>query len=140
MSTFITKADYRASMKVGNLDAMLEGDDTLLEEAESTAVSQIKDYLFQQYDTDAIFSKIGTDRHPYLVRCCCNIVVKILWERLAMETPERVTKNYNDTLDYLERLADGKMTADLPAKVTDTETNTPYTVTRWGSSPKRSHG
>lgn len=140
MSAFINKADYRAMLKVGNLDAILENDDTLLEEAESTAVSQIKDYLFKQYDTEAIFAKTGTERHSYLVRCCCNIVIKILWERLALDTPERVTNNYNDTLEYLERLADGKMTADLPAKIIDVENATPYTVSRWGSSTKRSHG
>jgi phage gp36-like protein len=138
MSTFITKTDYKPMMKAFNLDSIIEQDDTLLEEAETIAVAQVKDYLFQLYDTQTIFSKAGTERHAYLVRCCCNIVLKILWERLTVDPSPTIEKNYNDTLDYLERLADAKIAADLPKRLNDE--SEPLTQTRWGSQPKRSHG
>jgi phage gp36-like protein len=136
MSTFIAKNDYRPMMK--HLDAIIDADDLILEEAETIAVAQVKDYLFQLYDTDAIFSKTGAERHAYLVRCCCNIVLKILFERLSVDMPKVIEQNYSDTLDYLERLADSKIAADLPKRLNDK--SEPRTQTRWGSQPKRSHG
>ena len=137
MSTFITRTDYEPIMKANNLDSIIEDNVALLDEEEETAISQVKGYLYQLYDTAAIFAATATDRHKYLVRCCCNIIIRNLYKRLSIPAPEDVTQDYNDTLTFLERVADSKQAIDLPVKVKeDGQTVTQF---RWGSQPKRSH-
>ena len=137
MSTFITPADYHPIMKANNLDSIIEDNPALLDEEEETAISQVKGYLYQLYDTATIFATTGTARHKYLVRCCCNIIIRNLYKRLSIPAPDDVTQDYNDTLTFLERVADSKQAIDLPIKLKDDGTNT--TQFRWGSQTKRNY-
>lgn len=135
---FITDDDYKKQIKEANLLAMIENDLPTREDAELSAISQVKDYLFELYDTDAIFSATGTDRHPYLVRCVINVVLYILYQRLPKRmVPELIQKNYDETLSYLERVNDGKIAADLPKVLTSEDK--PETRFRWGSADARSY-
>jgi len=135
---FITTDDYTKHIQDRNLLAMIEDDIPTREDAELSAISQVKDYLFELYDTDAIFSATGTDRHAYLVRCVINVVLFILHQRLPKRMiPDLIQKNYDETLSYLERINDGKIAADLP-RIVDDESK-PETRFRWGSSTQRTY-
>lgn len=135
---FITADDYKKQIKEANLLAMIESDTPTREDAELSAISQVKDYLFELYDTDAIFAATGPDRHAYLVRCVINVVLYILHQRLPKRmVPELIQKNYDETLSYLERINDGKIAADLPR--VEKEDGNPETRFRWGSTPPRTY-
>lgn len=135
---FITDDDYKKQIKETNLLAMIEDDLPTREDAELSAISQVKDYLFQLYDTDAIFDATGTDRHPYLVRCVINVILYILHQRLPKRMiPDLIQKNYDETITYLERVNDGKIAADLPPLLK--EDDSPRTMFRWGSSEPRTY-
>jgi phage gp36-like protein len=134
---FLTEIDYKSQIRDYNLKKIIDEDPDVLLQAQDSAIAQVKDYLYERYDTEAIFSATGTARHAYLVRCCIYIVKYIISERLPKGVPAEVEKNYNDTLDYLESIRDAKISADLPRKVTDDGKT--KTKTRWGSQPARSH-
>ena len=135
---FIVIDDYKAKLRTYNLQKIIDEDASVLELAELTAISRVKDQLFERYDTNAIFSASGADRHAYLVQCIINIVIYDLHERLPRVTiPKVVQDNYDKSLAYLDNIREGNLAADLPRRMT--ETGRPKTLTRWGSVPKKSH-
>jgi hypothetical protein len=140
---FANREDFLAICRDETLTRIIDSDAGVLNLALTTAESQAKDYLFQYYDTDQIFSAIGTDRHAYLVRCVVNIAAYIIHRRLPKSPFENggqslTVMEYKQTLDYLEKLRDNKAVADLPLRLKDDGTN--VVRTRYGSAePPRKH-
>ena len=52
--------------------------------------------------------------------------------------PDRVVKDYDDCMETLEKISDGKKNVDLPSLLDDEEAI--ITTRRWGSQTARSHG
>ena len=123
MAAFITKSDYYYTIKQNRLDQVLDGDDALLDDAEETAIVVVKDSLSLYYDTDAIFATTGDARPRQVLRWVKDLALYFIYERIEDElVPERIVKNYNDTLGTLEKIEDGKKQVDLPRLIDpDTE-------------------
>lgn len=137
MSTYITQDDYLPMITDKRLTQVIESDTVLLDYAELTAISIVRDALHVLYDVDAIFSLTGTNRHPQVVRWCVTLALYFLYERVPdAVTPDRVKDNYTLTLETLEGIEDAKKSVDLPRKTVDDETVTKF---RWGSQPPRGH-
>lgn len=139
MSTFIEKTDYKTQLRDQRLDQIIDQDNTILDEAEETAIQIVKDHLYQLYDTDTIFAATGSARKRNVLRWCICLSIYFLYERIPDSmVPERVIKNYDDTLEMLKRVAKGQPALDLPEKVN--EDSEPLTRFRGGSEIRRSHG
>lgn len=134
---YITTDDLLARITQQRLEQITDSDTTLIDTAESTALAMIRDYIHPYYDVDTIYSVSGTDRHLQVVRWTVSIVLYILYERIAdVQLPDRIVRNYEDTLALLENIADGKQSVLLPAIE---EEGVPETKFRGGSFPPRSH-
>jgi phage gp36-like protein len=133
---FIAKEDYLPLMKSDNLNLTLQNDDTILLGEESQAIETVKSYLFERYDTALIFEKIGVERNLMIVRHCVNIVLYNIYQRIpnARDLPLK-TKNYEETITFLERVADGKVSLDLPRLFKNDGTS--QTKFRGGSNQKQ---
>jgi hypothetical protein len=89
------------------------------------------------------FAKTGANRNQALLRWVKCLVLYYLYERIPDAlVPERVIKNYDDTMEMLNKISDGKMNCTLAQlQESDTDGNAePLTKTRWGSQPVRSQG
>jgi hypothetical protein len=147
MSDFITKADYLHQIREYKLDQILQEDnadeDQILEDAEGTAIATVRDALIGGgYDADVVFSKTGVERPKQVMRWVKCLVLYYIYERVPDDlVPARVIKDYDLTIEILDKINDGKMNVDLPSiQVPDGEGGTkPETKFRWGSQPKRSH-
>lgn len=135
---FITKEDFKGQIKDLALNQILEEDDTILDSEISVAVATVKSYLFDRYSVDDIFDKEGEARELMLVRHCIHIVLYNLYQRVpnARELPLK-TKNYEETLNFLEKVAQGKVGLDLPRRESVQGTN--KTRTRFGSNLSPRH-
>jgi phage gp36-like protein len=134
--SFITENDYPERLKATNLDAMCEGDEVIRLGAEETAVAIVAQYLFQRYDTTLIFAQTGTNRNRALVAMCVSIALYYLYQRLPKrQLPDWVLRDYENALDFLDKVSDGKITMDLPRKLTQQQT--PKTKFRAGASQLR---
>lgn len=121
MSNYITKADYLHKIRLPRLEMMIEEDNSILDDAEETAVAVVKDALHAHYDNEAIFTKTGDDRDKQVVRWVMNLAVYYIYERIPDKlVPERVVKNYDDTILTLMEIADRKKSVDLP-KITNAD-------------------
>lgn len=147
MDAYISKDDYKYMMRTERLDQILEASDedeeALLNDVENEALAIIRDHLGKRYNMDIEYGKAGTARNKVVLRWAKVLVIYFIYERVPDEmVPERVVKNYDDTLQLLIKIEEGKKDVDgLTAKtVTDDNGNsTPYTTRRWGSQKKRTN-
>ena len=139
MSTFITYNDYQASKSSRILDLLTEDNDALLDSAELTAIGIVYDRLSDKYNLNAEFAKTASARNTSLMRWVIAISIYLIYARVPDDNvPERVIKDYDDTLKELEQLQQGKLGCTLQ-RITDTETGEVKTRFRMGNDTPRSH-
>ena len=127
---FITKDDYLPQIKQNNLESMIQANPAILTSAEAMAQDTLKSYLFDRYDTTKIVATTGTER--------VNLVLHLIYQRLPNHRiAPHVEAAYNETINFLERVADGKNGLDLPRR-TNPKTGENQHTFRWGSQTKRS--
>lgn len=143
VTDFISKADYLYQIKTYKLDQITEATDSVIDAAEDEAIGIILEMLSGRYDMNLEFGKSGANRNKALLRWVKCLTIYYIYERIpdAM-VPDRIVKNYDDTMDMLNKISDGKMNTTL-AQLTETDADgnaEPLTKTRWGSVPSKTHG
>lgn len=145
--SYLTQQDLQSSIREGRLEHLLdntqEGTPDVFGQAALEAQSLVRDYLIR-YDMDAELAKTGVDRHASIIFYLKNICLYILYERIEDDqVPERIIKNYNDTIETLREIAQGKLPLSLPLKEVDTDgdglPDQKQTRFRWGGEPLRGY-
>jgi len=135
--SYIDQSDYLPYIRDKILNQVIESTPAILDDAELTAISVVKDALHANYDVADIFARTGTDRHPQVLRWCMTLVLYYLFERVPEAvTPQRIVNNYEATLETLASIEDAKKSVDLPRLVVDDIKKTNF---RWGSEKPRGH-
>jgi hypothetical protein len=138
MSNFIQQTDYLPYITEKRLSQAIGGDTNILTAVENTAIQIIKDALHPKYDVEAVFDTSGSDRPAQILRWSIILSVYYLHERIPDALiPERITAAYDETMDTLRDIADGKKSILLP-RALDNDSNI-KTKIRWGSETKRQH-
>ena len=129
---YIQEKDLKQICEVADLaDAQ-----TLFDVVYTTAKTVVKDHLFSRYDTTVIFAS-DLANYPQVKRWVIVLCIYYLYERIPDKlVPERVVKNYDDVMEMIDKVADAKLSIDLPKLLN--EDTTPKTKFRWGSEPKKS--
>ncbi len=148
MVTYLKQVDLQSSIRDHRLEHILDNTDAnnttnAFELASSEAESVVRDYLIK-YAIDDELAKLGDDRHKSVVFYIKNICLYILYERIEDDdVPDRIIKNYDDTIETLRDISKGKLTIGLPLAQIDTDgdgiPDTYRTQFRWGSEPKRKY-
>ncbi len=142
---YLTPQDLQSSIRDGRLEHLLDNTDdntpNVLNQAALEAQSIVSDYLIR-YDIDTELIKTDTNRHASIIFYLKNICLDILNERIEDDdVPERIIKHYNDTIETLREIAQGKLPLSLPIKEEDTDgdeiPDQKKTKFRWGSEPLR---
>jgi len=136
---YLTEGDFVAKISDNILEQILDGNNTILDEAEQSATAIIQDAFAQKYDLDAEFAKTGTDRHKNLLRWMLNLTLYFLYERVHdNQVPDRVVKNYDDTVSEIKSIEQGKRNTSL-LKLIREDNARKETNFRWGSNTKKEH-
>jgi Protein of unknown function (DUF1320) len=139
MSAFIEQADYLPYIKDTRLLQMLEQNTTILDDAEETAQAVVNDALYSRYNVQRIFLYTGADRPKQVVRWCVMLVLYYLHQRLPDRLmPERLGKDYDDTLQVLSEIEDGKKATNLPL-LPPPDGHAQISKFKWGSNAPRPH-
>lgn len=93
----------------------------ILDNIERQNISLIKTKLNGKYDTDAIFSASGNDRHWLIVKILSKLVIYDFFRRnAARKLPSDIREEYEWAMDILEKIKDGKeVPAGLPPATGD---------------------
>ncbi len=142
--SFLTKEDYLTQIRDLRLTQMTENTSAILTNVSSEAVAFVKGYLFTLYDVQTIFSQVGANRDTLIMYHTKNIALYILHQRLPNAMiPPYVQANYDNTVQYLNDIAKGKIAIDLPKKQVDSNgdglADTSQTVFKWGGRKAHTH-
>ena len=136
---FITVEDFKLKLPEYIRNQITDTDDTILDDAEIHATAIIQDAFFDKYDLDAEFAFMAEDRHKNLLRWMLNLMLYLIYERIPTDAvPERVVKNYDDTMQEIKLIEQGKRNTSL-TKLIREDTLRPETNFRWGSKEKRNN-
>ena len=136
---FLQQDDMKAGIRAYRLDQIIDADSTVFDAAAVESESYLRNILDGAgYDAAYELGRTGTFRDGTLLSWCRYLCIYKLYERVPDEAvPERVVKNYDDTIAMLRRVADGRMNLDLQRKTA--EDGGKKTKFQWGSasSPRR---
>jgi len=114
---FIQDSDYLPFISTEELSVLTAGDINLRRQAERQAITKISHLLSRQYDTDYIFSQVGTNRDATIVEYTIYFTLYILYGRIAKEkVPDDRYAQYKEAKDFFELLAADKINSHLPRK------------------------
>jgi phage gp36-like protein len=130
--------DFQTRLSDRIIDILSDGDFSKLEAASNEASGIIRDRLVDKYQIDAELAKSGSSRNAILVRYVLSLAIYSLYSRIPdEEVPERVIKDYDDAMNDLKLISQGKLSCSLTIN-TDSEGNTKSRI-RIGSNDPRSH-
>ena len=147
---YVTKNDYKGRISSSLLDMLLEEDEAfILQQSSKVAEDTIASLAGKLYDIQGEFQKAGTARNFYVLIMAVNIALYNIYNRSDdADVPEKIIKNFDDTIDDLQKISVGKASLDLPPKPANSEgtpageqtaSTTGTGLRRFGSTKKRTH-
>lgn len=135
---FLTQEELKSVAYHYQLDQIVDSDTTILQMAIDAAIEEIRGYLSSRYDTRAIFAVTGESRNPLVLELTKDIA---LWYIIRLSNVDiiydSVKERYDRAVKWLDRVAAGTITPDLPAA---TDENGEYVQPmRYGSMPKQQY-
>lgn len=128
MARFLQDSDYDSLIRQ-EIKRILDGSapgeakpPTKLLRAESSAVSQMKNYLAGRFDMDAIFvAPADPDtRDQFIVTITIDITLYLLYSQTGWkDIPKHRSERYQDALDWLRDAGRGDINTDLPSSLSD---------------------
>ena len=135
---YISPAEITTHLGAEQIEAISDGDETMLQAAIDGAMVEAKGYL-SAFDMAVELDKTGTQRNALLIIFIKDIAVwhfvNICNVNTDMDLRE---KRYDRAISWLVGVQKGNVVPDLPAKINESGTanNLPYKVT---SNPKRTN-
>jgi phage gp36-like protein len=135
---YLTIDDFNKSLYPEIRNAISRGDNADIEHQINIALSIIQSKISLKYDVDSEFSKTGNARNHLLLSVAKNIAIYYLYDK-AETIPEHRVKRYDDAMDFLKDIVNGKaVLVGIPLAVTD-EITAPKGNIGYGSEPKRNN-
>jgi len=133
---FIVEEELKTHLRNEQLAAITRNDDTIAPAAIDGAIAEAKGYL-GDYNSEEIFGKTGSDRHPLLLIFVKDIAVWHFITLCNVGTQFEIReKRYDRAIKWLEGVQSGKITIELPKK-TDADGNATKQPVKFSSNPKR---
>lgn len=135
---FIQPQELKTHLYDYQVDQITDGDTTIVDTAIDTAVAEVKSYLANRFDVQAIFSQSGNSRHPLIIEhvkvCACHHLLHLANVDALYD---RYDQAYQRSIEYLQKVADGALTPDLPYR--ESTTGNPPGTLQISSNPKFHH-
>lgn len=122
---YLVKADYKNRISTDLLNIIIaesgnNGDD-ILATVSKIAEDTISTLAGVLYSLTAEYAKTGAQRNHLILSWALSIACYEIYQRIPDESvPEKVIKNYNDTITSLEKCSMGKYPLALPPRAEDT--------------------
>lgn len=139
---YIKIEDYKSQITAELLDIVTEAEASLLKQADKFATDTIDGYIGHRYDLSTEYAKTEYDRNYQVLTWAIYLSLYNLFHRVAdTRVPEKVIKDYDDTIEELKQIGSGKVNVNLELKIiTDNEgVDSVNNLRRIGSEPRRSH-
>lgn len=134
--SYLEKTDLNTHLRDYNIATISGGDETILEQAISGAIAEVKGYL-GAFDCTVIFNKTAADRDPLVLKITKDVAVWHFLTLMNAGTEMEYRKEvYLIARDWLKAVQKGNIAPDLP-KVEDKDGNNTGARVASGSNEKR---
>lgn len=134
---FLEKSDLKTVATDDIINKIIQNDDSIVNDIILESIDVVSTYLYQHFDTEAIFAKRGSERNLTILKHLKGIVVFEVYTRRTKGTNEVAKARYDEAMLWLEKVSEGKIKPALPARLADTDNNgivdTPATFLKLGS-------
>lgn len=113
---FITDSDYSVQAR-SEIIKMLDGteDNASFRIAEKMSIDQLKKSLSGRYNLTTIFEKEGDERDMFIVMIIIDMSLYHMWSKKAPRMiPDYRKERYQDAIDWIKSVGEGKTPTDLP--------------------------
>lgn len=117
---FLEKAELKTVATDEIINKIVNNDDKIIQEIILESIDVVSTYLFQYFDTEKIFAKVGTERNLTVLKHLKGIVIYEIYIRRTKTMNEVAKSRYDEALLWLEKVASGKIKPNLPIRVLDT--------------------
>ncbi len=115
---FLTISDLHTVRTLDFIDIMKGTDETVVQEIIDESISVFTTFLGAYYDMEMVFSQTGAERNLTVLKYLKKLVV---YELMQRRKPGGDDTDYQEVMKWLEDIAGGKLSVDLPAKLEDTD-------------------
>ena len=135
MPNFLDITDLVRVIHPDELTEITRGDTTLSYQAIDSAVEQMKVYLNDSYNVDAIFQANGGDRNALLVQYGCDIAVYFIVSRnMAGQDADDRRDRFDRAIQWLKMAMKSETYSSLPRRSPTAQKHIGF-----GSQPKRTN-
>ena len=117
---FLEKSELKTVGVEEIINRIISSDDTIVEEIIAESIDVMSGYLFQYFDTTAIFEASGENRNLTIVKHLKGIVLFEIYTRRTKQLNEVAKMRYDEAMLWLEKVSKGTIQPNLPPKLTDT--------------------
>ncbi|QIY83395.1 DUF1320 family protein [Chryseobacterium sp. NEB161] len=118
---FLIKDDLKTVATTEIIDLITNNDDNIVEEIIEECIDVMKTYLGSYYDMELAFAKEDNERNKTLVKYLKALVIYEIPKRRGKRVPRDQADDYNEAMNWLEKVAAGEWRANLPPKKEETE-------------------
>jgi phage gp36-like protein len=118
--SFLAKDELKTKVPISIVNIITNSDDNTVDTIIEENIDIVRGYLYQYYDTEAIFSATGADRSKAVLKHLKAIVVHEIYTSRSKEMNETAKNANDDALTWLEQVAKGIIKPDLPKRKVDT--------------------
>lgn len=118
---FLEKAELKTVGLDEIINRIINNDDSIVTDIIAESIDVMKGYLFQYFDTDAIFNATDEERSLTVLKHLKGIVIFEIYTRRTKQMNEVAKLRYDEAMLWLEKVSTAKIKPDLPVKKVDTD-------------------
>lgn len=113
---YLTTDDVLSRIRDEHRSDLTDATESVELTCESMAIAKVKSAINGRYDVNAVFAQTGAQRSPLIVLHVLNLYVYLMYRRInPRKMPEEVRLDHSESLDWLDKVARGDESPDLPA-------------------------
>ena len=141
---FLNKEELKTVGVEEIINKIINNDDTIVTDLIDESIDLMAGYLYQYFNTEAIFSATGESRNKSVLKHLKGIVIHEIYARRIKQFNEVAKARYDEAMLWLEKVSEGKIKPPLPIRKIDTDGDgtgdTESTFLKLGSNKKyRNH-
>jgi phage gp36-like protein len=137
---FLEKSELKTVATDEIINKIINNDDSIVVDIILESIDVVSTYLYQYFDTEAIFSKTGNLRNKTILKHLKGIVIYEIYTRRTKIMNEVAKSRYDEAMLWLEKVSEGKIKPPLPIRAVDSDgdgtPDTPATFLKLGSNKK----
>lgn len=134
---FLEKTELKTKATEEIINKIINNNDIIVDDIILESIDVASTYLYQYYDTEVIFSKVGDARSRTLLKHIKSLVIYEIYKIRKIEN-NQVKESYDEAMLWLEKVSEGKIKPNLPVRNTDTDgdgtADAPVTFLKLGSN------